>query len=56
MFIINLRFAQNKEKASAFMQEHNQWIKRGFDDKVFLMVGRCLNQHLWKNWVLSIGE
>ncbi|MFP6845871.1 MULTISPECIES: YciI family protein [Thalassolituus] len=39
MFIINLRFAQNKEKASAFMQEHNQWIKRGFDDKVFLMVG-----------------
>lgn len=39
MFIVLLRFSQNKDKASDLMEEHNQWIKRGFEDKVFLMVG-----------------
>jgi uncharacterized protein YciI len=39
MFVITLRFAGNKAKASQFMEAHNTWIKRGFDDGVFLLVG-----------------
>lgn len=39
MFIISLTFSDNKEQASVFMQDHNAWIKQGFDDKVFLLVG-----------------
>lgn len=39
MFIIILKFSENKSSASAFMEGHNQWIKRGFDEGVFLMVG-----------------
>lgn len=38
MFIITLRFA-NKERAPALMDRHNAWIKPGFDDGVFLLVG-----------------
>lgn len=39
MFIVLLRFSQNKGQASDFMDGHNQWVRRGFEDKVFLMVG-----------------
>ncbi len=39
MFIIFLQFSENKAQAIDYMQVHNQWIQRGFDDKVFLMVG-----------------
>ena len=39
MFIILLKFSDNKGKASEFMDGHNEWIKRGFDDGVFLLVG-----------------
>jgi uncharacterized protein YciI len=39
MFIVLLRFSGNKGKAGQFMQEHNEWIKRGFDDGVFLLAG-----------------
>lgn len=38
MFVIALRFA-DKTKAPALMEGHNAWIKRGFDDGVFLLVG-----------------
>lgn len=38
MFIVTLRFA-DKTKAPQFMDGHNAWIKRGFDDGVFLVVG-----------------
>ena len=38
MFIITLRFA-DKTKAPQFMDGHNAWIKRGFDDGLFLLVG-----------------
>lgn len=38
MFVITLRFA-DKTKASPLMEGHNAWIKRGFDDGVFLLVG-----------------
>jgi uncharacterized protein YciI len=39
MFIVLLRFSSNKGRASQFMEGHKEWIKRGFDDGVFLMVG-----------------
>ena len=38
MFVIALRFA-DKTNAAQFMDRHNAWIKRGFDDGVFLLVG-----------------
>lgn len=38
MFVITLRFA-DKTKAPQFMDGHNAWIKRGFDDGVFLLAG-----------------
>lgn len=39
MFVVLLRFSENKDKARDFMEAHNQWIKQGFEDKVFLLVG-----------------
>jgi len=39
MFIVFLRFTENKNRLSDFMEGHNQWIGRGFEDGVFLMVG-----------------
>ncbi|MGE0565574.1 MAG: YciI family protein [Pseudolabrys sp.] len=39
MFIVLLRFAGDKAKAGQFMDGHNAWIKRNFDDGVFLLVG-----------------
>ena len=39
MFVILLRFAANKARAGQFMDAHTTWLKRGFDDKVFLLAG-----------------
>jgi len=39
MFIVFLKFSDNKGQAGQFMDGHNAWIKRGFDDGVFLLVG-----------------
>ena len=39
MFAIFLKFAENRAKALEFMEAHKAWIKQGFDDGVFLMVG-----------------
>ena len=39
MFIVLLKFSDNKGQAGQFMEGHNSWIKRGFDDDVFLVVG-----------------
>jgi len=39
MFIVLLKFSSNKGQASQFMAGHKEWIKRGFDDGVFLLVG-----------------
>lgn len=39
MFIVLLKFSGNKGQASQFMEGHKEWIKRGFDDGVFLLVG-----------------
>lgn len=45
MFIVLLKFSSNKGHASRFMEGHKEWIKRGFDDGVFLLVG-SLQPHL----------
>lgn len=39
MYIVLLKFSGNKSKAGQFMDGHNEWIKHGFDDGVFLVVG-----------------
>lgn len=38
VFIIFLRFA-NKELAADNMQAHMEWVQRGLDDQVFMLVG-----------------
>ena len=39
MFIILLKFSDNKNQAGQYMAGHKEWIQRGFADGVFLMVG-----------------
>lgn len=39
MFIILLKFSSNKGKAGEFMDGHIAWIKRGFDEGIFLLTG-----------------
>ena len=39
MFIVLLKFSNNKSQAGELMQEHNAWLKRGFDDDVFILAG-----------------
>lgn len=39
MFIVLLKFSTNKGAASSFMEGHKAWIKRGFDDGVFVLAG-----------------
>ncbi|WP_120497683.1 YciI family protein [Kiloniella sp. EL199] len=39
MFIVLLKFSENKANAGQFMDRHKAWIKQGFDAGVFLMVG-----------------
>ena len=39
MFIIYLRFAENKSKAAEFMATHKAWISQGIAEGVFLIVG-----------------
>lgn len=39
MFVVLLKFSDNKGNAGQFMDGHKAWIQRGFDDGVFLLVG-----------------
>lgn len=39
MYIITLRFSDNKAKAKDHMEGHKAWISEGFDDGVFFYVG-----------------
>ena len=39
MFIVSLRFSGNKGRAGQYIEGHKEWIKRGFDDGVFLLAG-----------------
>lgn len=39
MFIVLLRFSANKGRANQLMESHREWIKRGFDNGIFLLAG-----------------
>lgn len=39
MFVVLLRFSDNKGRAGQFMEGHKEWIRRGFADGVFLVAG-----------------
>ena len=39
MFIVLLKFSDNKANASQYLEGNKEWIKRGFDDGVFLLAG-----------------
>ncbi|MDP9810015.1 uncharacterized protein YciI [Rhizobium tibeticum] len=39
MFVVTLKFSGNKSRAPDLMERHNAWIKRGFDEGIFLLTG-----------------
>ncbi|MBB3355521.1 uncharacterized protein YciI [Rhizobium sp. BK049] len=39
MFFITLKFSESRAKAPVLMEAHNAWLKRGFDDGIFLLAG-----------------
>ncbi|KOX16930.1 YciI family protein [Nocardiopsis sp. NRRL B-16309] len=39
MFVVLLEFTEKRSRAAEFMDGHGDWIRRGFDDGVFLLVG-----------------
>lgn len=39
MHIVLLKFAEQKDQAPHHMDAHNAWLKRGFDDGVFVLAG-----------------
>lgn len=39
MFIVFLKFSDNKSQAGQYMDGHKAWLKSGFDDGVFLVAG-----------------
>jgi uncharacterized protein YciI len=39
MFIVLLRFSENRARSGEFLEGHKAWIQRGTEDGVFLLVG-----------------
>jgi uncharacterized protein YciI len=39
MHIVLLKFSENRDHAPDYMDAHNAWLKRGFDDGVFVLAG-----------------
>lgn len=39
MFIVLLKFSDNRAQAGQLMEGHNEWLSKGFDDGVFLLAG-----------------
>lgn len=39
MFVVLLKFSETPSQASQYMEAHNDWLKRGFDDGIFLLSG-----------------
>lgn len=39
MFVVLLRFSDNKSQAGQFMEAHNAWLQRGYEDGVFVLSG-----------------
>jgi uncharacterized protein YciI len=44
MFVVMLKFFSNKGDAKQLIEGHKEWIKRGFDDGVFLLAGNLQPQ------------
>jgi uncharacterized protein YciI len=42
MFVVLLKFSENKGRAGEFMDGHKDWLQRGFDEGVFLLSGSLL--------------
>ncbi|MEO3431407.1 hypothetical protein AAFN88_21295 [Pelagibius sp. CAU 1746] len=39
MFIVQLKFTDDKSRAGHFMEGHKAWLQQGFDEGVFLLAG-----------------
>lgn len=39
MYVVLLKFSDNKSAAPQHMEAHKAWLKRGFDDGIFLLAG-----------------
>jgi len=39
MHIVLLKFSENRGHAPDYMDAHNAWLKRGFEDGVFVLAG-----------------
>lgn len=39
MFIVLLKFSENKAMAGEYMSGHNEWIRQGMEEGIFLVVG-----------------
>jgi uncharacterized protein YciI len=39
VFVVLLRFSTNKASASEFMPGHQDWVRRGVEDGILLLVG-----------------
>jgi uncharacterized protein YciI len=39
MFLVLLKSSDNVDHAARFLEDHQAWIEKGFDDSVFLVVG-----------------
>lgn len=39
MFVVMLKFAENKAQAGLHMEGHKTWLQRGFDEGVFILSG-----------------
>lgn len=45
MFIVLLRFAAGKARASEFMAAHKSWLNTGFEEGVFILAGSLKPQN-----------
>lgn len=39
MFIVLLKFSDNRDQAGQFMDDHKTWLQQGFDEGIFLLAG-----------------
>ena len=39
MYLVTLKFAENKDRVQEFLEAHKAWLNRGFEEGVFLLAG-----------------
>ncbi|MFT4191293.1 MAG: hypothetical protein QM617_07225 [Comamonas sp.] len=39
MYLVLLRFSDNRSQSGPWMQAHQAWLQQGFDDAVFVLAG-----------------